>query len=180
MTQTALARYVRRLVLVVGVACGLSGCDEGVLYHSSRHVPAAEWGYRDTLSFTVDTVKDDGLCHFEVGLRVTEDYPYKSIWLGVERSFSPPAVFRRDTVECFLSDSTRHKAGGLHLHQYVVPLPSLQLWQGQSGQVRIVHLMNREALPGIYDVGVRMFRQSSVRSVSGGERRADVRNDSLP
>ena len=86
------------------------------------------------------------------------DYPYKSIWLGVERDFSPPAVLRRDTVECLLVDSTLRMDGGIHLYQCVVPLPSMQLQRGQAGQVRVVHLMSRESLPGVHDVGIRVAR----------------------
>ncbi len=141
----AMGRQVRGLVVAAVALCCFAGCDEGVLCHSGRLVPAEGWRSRDTLVFDVDTLRDNAVCRFEIGLRVTVDYPYKSIWLGVERDFSPPAVLRRDTVECLLVDSTLRMDGGIHLYQCVVPLPSMQLQRGQAGQIRVVHLMSRES-----------------------------------
>lgn len=158
MMAGAMGRQVRGLVVAAVALCCFAGCDEGVLCHSGRLVPAEGWRSRDTLVFDVDTLRDNAVCRFEIGLRVTVDYPYKSIWLGVERDFSPPAVLRRDTVECLLVDSTFRMDGGIHLYQCVVPLPSMQLQRGQAGQIRVVHLMSRESLPGVHDVGIRVAR----------------------
>lgn len=158
MTASVMRRQVWVLVTATVALCCFAGCDEGVLCHSARLVPAEGWRRCDTLVFDVDTLRDNAVCRFEIGLRVTVDYPYKSIWLGVERDFSLPVVARCDTVECMLVDSTLRMDGGIHLYQCVVPLSSMQLRRGQAGHVRVVHLMSRELLPGVHDVGIRVVR----------------------
>ena len=96
---------------------------------------------------------------FALGLRSSDSYPYTVIWLAVEREFSHPDTLRRDTVKCQLMDSVTHRMGkGIYMYQYDVPLPSMTLHYGQTGQVRIIHLMQREVLPGIHDVGVLISR----------------------
>lgn len=77
----------------------------------------------------------------------------------MEREFSHPDTLHRDTVKCQLMDSVTHRMGkGIYMYQYDVPLPPMTLHRGQTGQVRIIHLMQREVLPGIHDVGVLISR----------------------
>ena len=143
----------------IGALLSLTGCNEHVIYHSYRHVPGSGWSRRDTLTFDIDTVRAEATYQFELGLRSTDSYPYTVIWLAVEREFSHPDTLRRDTVKCQLMDPVTHRMGkGIYMYQYDVPVPPMALRRGQTGQVRIIHLMQREVLPGIHDVGVLISR----------------------
>ncbi len=55
-------------------------------------------------------------------------------------------TLHRDTVKCQLMDSVTHRMGkGIYMYQYDVPLPPMTLHRGQTGQVRIIHLMQRKS-----------------------------------
>ncbi len=132
-----------------------TGCDKRTLFHSYRHVPCQEWNRTDTLTFTIDTIGRDALCRFELELRTTDSYPYRSLWVIVESQFTSPLFLRRDTVECRLMDSGyQHTGSGVHVYQYTTTLPPLPLHKGQTGRVSVRHFMSRERLPGIRDVGL--------------------------
>lgn len=146
-------------IAAVSILLSLTGCNEHVIYHSYRHVPEQGWNSRDTFTFDIDTVRTAATYQFALGLRSTNSYPYTVIWLAVEREFSHPDTLHRDTVKCQLMDSVTHRMGkGIYMYQYDVPLPPMTLHRGQTGQVRIIHLMQREVLPGIHDVGVLISR----------------------
>ena len=147
------------LVAAIGILLSLTGCNEHVIYHSYRYVPEPGWDKRDTILFDIDTVRAEAAYHFALGLRSTDSYPYAVIWLAVERRFSHPDTLHRDTVKCQLMDSVTHRMGkGIYMYQYDVSLPPMTLHHGQTGQVRIIHLMQREVLPGIRDVGILISR----------------------
>ncbi len=153
--------HASTFIAAAGILLSLTGCDERVIYHSYRHVPGQGWNSRDTLAFDIDTVRVAATHQFALGLRATDSYPYTAVWLAVEREFSRPDILRRDTVRCRLMDSVTHRMGkGVYMYQYEVPLPPMTLRCGQTGQVRVTHLMRREILPGIRDVGVLVSRQS--------------------
>ena len=157
MTMTIL--HAPKLIAAIGALLSLTGCNEHVIYHSYRHVPGSGWSWLDTLTFDIDTVRAEATYQFELGLRSTDSYPYTVIWLAVEREFSHPDTLRRDTVKCQLMDPVTHRMGkGIYMYQYDVPVPPMALRRGQTGQVRIIHLMQREVLPGIHDVGVLICR----------------------
>ena len=151
--------HAPKLIAAIGALLSLPGGNEHVIYHSYRHVPGSGWSRRDTLTFDIDTVRAEATYQFELGLRSTDSYPYTVIWLAVEREFSHPDTLRRDTVKCQLMDPVTHRMGkGIYMYQYDVPVPPMALRRGQTGQVRIIHLMQREVLPGIHDVGVLICR----------------------
>lgn len=148
-----------KLIAAIGTLLSLTGCNEHAIYHSYRHVPKSGWSRRDSLTFDIDTVRAEATYQFELGLRSTDSYPYTVVWLAVEREFSRPDTLRRDTVKCQLMDPVTHRMGkGIYMYQYAVPVPPMTLYCGQTGQVRITHLMQREVLPGIHDVGVLICR----------------------
>lgn len=149
----------RLFVIVTGLLCALTGCDERTLYHSYLPTPLQGWEKHDTLVFHTDTVRTGADYRFDVELRSTEKFPYQSVWLIVERDFGHTANIRRDTVECRLLDPKTQRMGrGIYTYQYSVPLPSLHLNEGQAGEIRIRHYMHRETLPGLHDIGIRIMR----------------------
>lgn len=146
-------------VAIVSALCILTACDGQTLYHSYLHVPANGWEKHDTLVFHTDSIPQDATYQFQLELRSTDKFPYQSVWVIVEREFTPPQSLRRDTVECQLLDPVTQKTGrGIYLYQYSIPLPPLHLHKGQNGEIRIRHYMRRESLPGLHDIGIRMSR----------------------
>jgi gliding motility-associated lipoprotein GldH len=95
----------------------------------------------------------------QIGLRVTNNYPYEGLVLEVEQKFQHPYSHRADTIKYMLTDeSGDFTENGINYYQYESQSIPLDLKKGQTGEIRIRHLMHREVLPGIMDVGVRVFR----------------------
>lgn len=143
----------KAFVTVLSLFFTLTGCDEHVLYHTYRHMPFQEWDIHDTLVFRTDTIPEDHTYSFNIEIRTNRQYPYKSIWLIAERRFAYPQQIWRDTVECALTDST-NRSKGIHFYSSEVSLPSISLQQGQTGEIRFTHFMQRQTLPGISAVGL--------------------------
>lgn len=62
---------------------------------------------------------------------------------------------RTDTVVCrFMTAGGDLMAGGVSLAQYTFTLPPLTLPRGAEGRIVVRHLMLKEVIPGISDVGV--------------------------
>lgn len=63
-------------------------------------------------------------------------------------------VWRRDTLRFDLEPPPRGwTSGGLTLHHRQLALPSLSLPAGAHGHITVSHLMDRECLPGLHDMG---------------------------
>ncbi len=138
----------------------LTACDESVLYHTYRSVDPHGWRNTDTLDFEVPCIQEDTPCQLALALRYNERFPYESLWMAVEclitdtLPLSPPMVIR-DTVECeLLNPQTLRTEAGIHLYQYCTPFDTLSLKDGQTIRIRCGHLMRRENIPGISDVGM--------------------------
>lgn len=145
------------LVAAAGLAIlSLAGCDTDTVYHSYRHVAPSGWEREDTLRFHLDTLRENMRGQLSVGLRCDDRYPYKSIWVVVEGRFAPPLLTWRDTVECRLADSLNRMQRGIHVYQYDTPAGSQPFTKGQTGTIRVWHCMQREHLPGILDIGIRL------------------------
>lgn len=155
----ATVRLISTFVVASGILLSLAGCNERVVFHSFRHIPGQGWNNRDTLVFDIDTVRTDATYNFELELRSTHTYPYTDIMMAVERDFSPPGVVSRDTVTCRLTHPDIQRTGkGIYVYQYEVSVPPMALHRGQTGRIRVSHLMMREILPGIRDVGMLVSR----------------------
>ena len=97
--------------------------------------------------------------HEEVGLRINESYPFRSLCLIVEQTKWPAGTHRSDTLNCTLIDPDGTVMGqGISHYQYNFHLTDQQLQAGDSLHISIRHNMKREILPGIADIGVMLFR----------------------
>lgn len=94
-----------------------------------------------------------------IGLRVTNNFPYESLILEVEQNYQHPIGHRIDTIRYPLTDkSGDFTEKGINYFQYETQGVPLDLKKGQAGEIRIRHLMHREELSGIMDVGIHVFR----------------------
>lgn len=142
------------------MALALAGaCKEHIVYHTYRAVPIDGWEQTDTLTFTLDTVQADGTYQISVGLRTTNAYPYQSLWLLIETQTHPAKALEADTLVCRLSDGRGHRSGsGIDTYQYRYPLATRFLRKGQPLVFHVRHIMRREMLPGVSDVGIEVER----------------------
>ena len=135
----------------------LTACiDRSILVHSYAHVGAEGWSRSDTLTFDLPQTHDDRDCELNVGLRITNRYPYTSLWIVIDEQWEGRSV-RTDTVEYQLIDSMGDFSGrGVNIYQYERPLRRITLHGGEQGRIRLYHIMSRENLPHITEAGIKV------------------------
>ena len=151
--------------MLVSAAMMLPACGNGVVFDDYDHTPIDGWENDDTLSFSVPRMKASGTYIPSVGLRTTSEFPFTAISLVVEQTVEPGHRIYTDTINCRLSDDRGNQLGrGINYFQYECPLPQRFLRQGDSLHVTVRHIMKREILPGISDIGLKLTkRQQHVK-----------------
>lgn len=147
-------------VAVVVGALALSACNGRYVYDKYVSTPVAGWEKNDTLSFEVAPVDSTLTYRSQLGLRITDAYPFTAVTLIVEQHVYPRNEVFVDTLHCQLADRRGNAAGkGISYHQYTFPITELHLQHGDSIHVRVRHDMKREILPGISDVGLSLQKE---------------------
>ena len=152
------ARYlIYGLLAAVAAAMVLSACDNGVVYDKFKATPTEGWEKNDTMIYGVKRLSRGGVYRQEVGLRITREFPFTGVSLLVERTIEPGHTVTVDTLNCRLYDDKGNVKGrGITRFQYSFVLSDVEMRKGDSLTVRIRHLMKREILPGITDIGFRL------------------------
>ena len=155
--MTMLRRTLNILFVTVAVALMVAACGDGRVFDKFVPTPVDGLEKNDTVTFDVPPVVASGSYRQEVGLRITSDYPFKSLSLEVKQTVEPGHRVSTDTLACRLYDDDGNLLGqGLSMFQYGFMLPEIDLRKGDSLHVRVRHVMKREILPGITDIGFSM------------------------
>ena len=151
------------LALLLGALITASSCRRTTIMHTYRNTPVQGWEQSDRLAFRLDTVRESGLYAMRLGVRTTADYPYQKLWLVMETDLSHPDTTYSDTIVCTFvrSDGTR-EGSGTDTYQYNFDFADIMLHEGQTGRFVIHHIMQREILQGISDIGIRITRKDDA------------------
>ena len=140
---------------------------------SYRSTPVDGWESADTLIFPIDSLPADGRYALTIGVRtfsgailhmVSFDRPMSTNSLSLDYVIGPEARFLSqaryaDTIYCSLTDHEGDVSGkGVSVYQYSFPVDTFQLHRGARGTITIHHIMRRNLLPGVSDVGIRLER----------------------
>lgn len=135
----------------------LAACHTAPTYHNYRSVSVEGWESKDTLSFSIDSLPEEGTYVLSLGVRTAVNYPFQSLWVVVKQNWNAPLRQRIDTVACITHDSHGNALGtGVSRNQQVQPFDTLQLPTGAKGIISIRHIMRRDLLPGMSDVGIEL------------------------
>ena len=138
----------------------LTSCKRSTVYFHYEDTPESGWEKNDQLSFDTDTMLTDGTYQEELALRIDNKYPFMQLVLIVEQSTYPLGAKTIDTLDCSLIDERGNAIGqGVSQYQYLFPLKTLQLHQGDSLHLSVRHNMKREILPGITGVGIKISKK---------------------
>ena len=142
-------------------------CTKKIIVHRYAHIDNDGWARCDTLSFEIPPVAVSGDYALFLGMRYSNDMPYEAIWMEVETQFCHPRQYSLDTL-CFqTADSIGMLLGkGINLKQQEVQLLSLNLKEGQQGTVRVRHIMARNLLPFVRDIGIRLVQEDTPQSIN--------------
>ena len=153
------------LYISVLATCVLSACEQRTIFSQYRHTPSSGWEKNAPVTLSTNVIKEDGTYAEEIGVCINGEYPFKALTLIIEQTRYPAFETWSDTLECQLIDEAGNATGqGVSQYQYVFPLKTLRLHQGDSLDIAIRHDMKREILPGIVNVGLRI---SSLHQYAG-------------
>lgn len=140
------------------------GCENNTtIYHQYRTVSPQGWEREDTLSFVLpDSTFTGHHYQLEIGLRHTEKYAYRDLWIAVIRPYSTPPTC--DTLHLELADMKGKWYGtgnSSTFYQFHAPAGEFTLSYADT-LVQLVHLMASPCLKGITDAGIRLSLTGSI------------------
>lgn len=145
------------ILFLTALLTTVTGCEKGTVVHRYQPTPIEGWEKNDTISFTTDTIKNDGIYNLSVGIRNTSEYRYVDLWLIVKSRFSNPTYERTDTIKCVVNNYRADIGStGIFVHNHTYPLSPLKLQKGQYGVISISHYMHNWSLKGISDLGIHL------------------------
>lgn len=152
-------------LMVVAAATMLGACSDTRTYDHFEHTNARGWYGEEAVAFGVPR-QWAGVYTMTLNVRTTPAYPYLNAAFVVETTVIPgrsarknnvPPV-RRDTVSLAINDRITQPVGqhGISVTEHSVPVCALELQEADSLHVTVRHLMQREELPGVSEIGLRL------------------------
>ena len=135
----------------------LIACSGGTVFHSYKPLPVEGWERCDTVCFDLPRQTENISGTLTIGLRTKANIGIQDIVFAVKQCTGNAEVLRCDTVRCPLTDADGNAlTGGVNIHQYETKQLPFHLQKGKRGTVRIHHLMSREDISGITEVGIKI------------------------
>jgi len=136
-------------------------CQRKESYMHYEPTDIASWGTYEGLSFKIDSLKESGSYRMKVHVRTStvDRYPFKVLFLEVRQKWSRNKTELIDTIPCNLA-ADEHKAGGVSLLQYDYPVCDIRCYRGDSAQIIVRHIMRKEEVQGISDIGISLIHES--------------------
>lgn len=153
--------------LGLALAATLAACDDRVAATAFRSLPPEGWHSADTLVFPADSLAAGSAYAVVLSLRLSaaHPYPFRSVTLTAARCF--PADSLTDTLTLPLVEGRSDMSGkGTTLYQYDFTIDTLLTDTATRGCYVVRHLMRRDPLPGIHDVGITLRRLDAPAAVA--------------
>lgn len=146
---------MRNKIWLLVSTCILVACTSKLLVHRYEHTRPEGWVRSDTIRFEIPEVPATAHYLISAGLRIDNKFPYQDLWIIMETRLEEPHLILHDTIDYAVTDEKGIPLGdGINKRQQERPVRSLTLHKGQHGEVRFYHIMTREEVPGITDVGL--------------------------
>ena len=156
---------MRNKVIIIAlamVALITTACHRGVVYIHYEHVDNDGWERTDTMHFFIPRVAKAGVYSQQLLLRTNNKMPFLSVNVVVEQDIYPRGEKLRKRIDCPLVEENGHVMGnGISCYQYAFDVNKVELFEGDSLHIYVMHHMKRETMPGITDVGLLVVQQVS-------------------
>lgn len=116
-------------------------------------VDSEGWDVTDRAVYDVPPLASTGNYRMQLHVRTTTAprFPFKHLYVEVRQQWRSSQ--RIDTIACSFSD-IGPSATGISIRQHVFPIGLYHLQQGDSARITLRHVMRKEELPGISDLGI--------------------------
>lgn len=115
------------------------------------------WSRNDTIAFELPPANFEGRHAVDTEIRSAHQFPYRRVYLIRELSLQSPIKIHKDTI-CIETGSGEPlaKGKGVTMKAYSHSDTTLVLRKGQKGNMKLYHIMSREVLPHITDIGIKV------------------------
>lgn len=135
----------------------LSSCIGDTIQHQYHHISKEGWSRNDTIAFELPPANVEGHYAVDTEIRTTRPFPYQKIWVVREVLFQTPLMTHNDTICIETGSDTAFPEGkGVTIRTYSHSDTTFALKEGQQGRMKLYHVMSREILPHITDIGINM------------------------
>lgn len=145
-------------LLFSGLILGLGACDYNRLYEQYRPIEDHEWHYDKPVTFEVDIEDTTAKYNLFLDLRHKNNYPYNNIWMMVT-TIDPNADTNKLQNEFSLADNRGRwkgqNVGSVYDHRFLIR-KNFRFEHSGTYQFQIQHLMRKDQLEGVMDVGLRV------------------------
>lgn len=132
-----------------------TACHRGVIYNHYEHVDNDGWERNDTMHFYIPRVEQSGMYKQQLMLRTNNSLPFLGINVVVEQEIYPRGQRLRQRIDCPLIAKDGNVLGkGISCYQYTFDIDNVELYEGDSLHIFVMHHMKRETMHGITDVGI--------------------------
>lgn len=117
-----------------------------------------DWDVTEWLEYNVPPVNAAGDYELTLFVRTSSAYrfPFKTLYLEARQQW--PDTLITDTVPCTLNVD-KYTTTGVSIHQYAFPVATRHLRSGDSLRVTLRHVMRKEEISGITDVGISLTKK---------------------
>jgi gliding motility-associated lipoprotein GldH len=140
----------------------LSSCGPKPLSTDTAAVDPGGWSQADTAHLSFEIEQADRLHNVFISLRHNDDYPFNNAYFFVQL-VSPGGRTLTDTLSCPLALEDGRWLGrtwGKWIDHKIGYKPQVQFPEAGLYELRVVHAMRRNPLPGVASVGVDVFELS--------------------
>lgn len=153
------------LSVLMALAVSTSSCNDSRTYDHYEAVSLAGWERNDTAKFEIPRQRA-GNYILDLGIRASRDYPYRNISLLLEGTVYPKnkkianKTFT-DTIACKIIGDNGNLSGkdGISNTELLRYVTTISLKDSDSIHIDVRHVMSREKLPGISDIGIRLRKE---------------------
>lgn len=139
---------------------GAWGCDYNRIYEEYRPIEEHVWHYDQPVQFEAAIEDTTDRYNLFLDLRHKNNYPYNNIWVTVT-TITPDADTNRLKNEFSLANERGQwkgqAVGSVYDHRFRI-LKNMRFKQKGNYQFRVKHLMRKDELKGVMDVGLRIER----------------------
>lgn len=154
------------IIALTVIAMGAVSCSDPRTYDHYESVSLRGWERNDTLAFDVPR-QWEGNYQIDLCIRAAQAYPYRNISMIMERKVIYYRQHKKrektynDTINCEIINDKGMLAGqdGISCTEIRQPATSFRLNRNDSLHITIRHIMSRESVPGISDIGIRLLKK---------------------
>jgi len=112
------------------------------------------------MTYDISHVSMSGKYEEQVGFRILQTFPFTNVSILIQQTVFPAMISHYDTLVCrFMDNRGKIDGNGISYYQYSFPLKKITLEKGDSLHISIHHIMKRETLPGLTDIGFKLIAE---------------------